>query len=276
MPIRREEILRCLRSTIASGHPVLGAGASIGIIAKCADIGGADLILVYSTGRSRMRGWRTTMEPESNRATLAMVEEIGDVVERTPIVVGLDACEPPAEEDLEGLIRPYLDRGASGVINFPTYGFANDPEWRRQEEAKGKGFAREVELIGTARRMGVFTMAYVFWPDDARAMARAEVDCMVPHVGGTAGGLAGYPSVDLPTAAARVEEMIRATREVDPRIICLGHGGPFATPEDTRYLYEHTSAGGFVGASAIERIPIEEAVTRVVRAFKETPLSRDP
>lgn len=272
----REEILRRLSKTSEEGKPIIAAGSSAGIIAKCAELGGADLIMVYSSGKARIRGFQTTMVENSNAVTLEMFEEINNVVQDTPIIAGIDSTEPPAGRDLAELVQRFVDTGFSGIINFPTYGFFEDETWRRDREIQGIGFSREIELIRVARNKGVFTMAYVFFPQDARAMAEAGVDCMVPHAGGTAGGLVGFDAIASPLkdAAATVQKMIEATKEANPNVICLAHGGRIATPEDTRYLYEHTEAAGFVGASSIERIPVEKAVTEVVQAFKSFQLKR--
>ena len=272
----REEILRRLSKTSEEGKPIIAAGSSAGIIAKCAELGGADLIMVYSSGKARIRGFQTTMIENSNQVTLEMFEEINNVVQDTPIIAGIDSTEPPAGRDLAELVQRFVDTGFSGIINFPTYGFFEDETWRRDREIQGIGFSREIELIRIARNMGVFTMAYVFFPQDARAMAEAGVDCMVPHAGGTAGGLVGFDAIASPLkdASDTVQKMIEATKEANPDVICLAHGGQIATPEDTRYLYEHTEAAGFVGASSIERIPVEKAVTEVVKAFKSFQLKR--
>jgi predicted TIM-barrel enzyme len=257
--------------------PIIAAGCSAGIIAKCAELGGADLIMVYSSGRSRLRGLQTTLEENSNAITLEMLEEIQNVVQNTPIIAGIDATEPPLGRDLGALVQKFLDTGFSGIINFPTYGFFDDEAWRRQREEEGIGFSQEVELIRTAQAMGVFTMAYAFFRADARAMAEAGVDCMVAHAGGTAGGLVGFDSMASPLeeTAALVQAIIGQARKVNPALLCLAHGGSIATPEDTRYIYDHTDAQGFVGASSIERIPIEKAVTGVVEAFKGVALKRE-
>jgi predicted TIM-barrel enzyme len=272
----REEILRRLRKTSEEGKPIIAAGSSAGIIAKCAELGGADLIMVYSSGKARIRGFQTTMVENSNAVTLEMFEEINNVVQNTPIIAGIDSTEPPAGRDLAELVQRFVDTGFSGIINFPTYGFFEDETWRRDREIQGIGFSREIELIRIARNMDLFTMAYVFFPQDARAMAEAGVDCMVPHAGGTTGGLVGFDAIASPLkdASATVQKMIEATKEANPDVICLAHGGQIATPEDTRYLYEHTEAAGFVGASSIERIPVEKAVTEVVKAFKSFQLKR--
>lgn len=271
-----KEILKLLNKSISGGRPILAAGCSVGIIAKCAESGGADLIMVYSSGKARIRGLQTSLEENSNILTIGMFEEIQHVVERTPIIGGIDATDPSMGHNLSEVIGRFIDTGFSGIINFPTYGFFNDKEWRREREEKGIGFSREIELIRTASNMDVFTMAYVFFPEDATAMAKAGVHCMVPHAGGTAGGMVGFDVVASPLqeSAITIQKIIEATKKVNPDIICLAHGGHIVEPEDTRYIYEHTDALGFVGASSIERIPIEKAVTSVVEKFKNMPLVR--
>ena len=270
----REEILGRLRKVIADKKPVIAAGSSAGIIAKCAELGGADLIMVYSSGQSRIKGFQTTLVERSNEVTLGMFKEIDDVVQDTPIIGGVDTAELLVGKDISEVVRKFADTGFSGVINFPTFGFFDDENYRRDREEKGIGFSREIELIRVAHEMDVFTMAYVFFSADARAMAEAGVDCMVPHTGGTAGGLVGFDSLASPLeeAAASVQKIIEATREVNPDIICLAHGGTIATPDDTRLLYERTDAQGFVGASSIERIPVEQAVMGIVQEFKNIPI----
>ena len=271
----RKEILRRLNKTIKEARPIVAAGSSAGIIAKCAELGGADLIMVYSSGRERLRGRQTNIVENSNEETLKMFDEIQGVVQATPIIGGIHATESPGS-DLAKMVKRFADTGFSGIINFPTFGFFDDKNWRNEKESQGIGFSREIELIRVAHDLGIFTMAYVFFPQDARAMAEAGVDCMVAHVGGTAGGLVGFDSIAAPMkdAAALVQKIIKATRKVNPNIICLAHGGPIVNPEDTKYIYEHTNAVGFVGASSIERIPIEKAVTGIVEEFKGVGLKK--
>lgn len=267
----RSEILVRLRKTEREGKPIVAAGCSAGIIAKCAELGGADLIMVYSSGRERLKGLQTNIVDNSNKVTLEMFDEIQNVVSETPIIGGIHATERP-NESLAKLVKKFVGRGFSGVINFPTFGFFDDETWRKNRETEGVGFSREIELIRIAHDMGVFTMAYVFFPADAQAMVKAGVDVVVPHAGGTAGGLVGFDAVSMKQAAATVQGIIKATRKANPEVICLAHGGPIVSPEDTKYIYEHTDAEGFVGASNIERIPIEQAVKGVVEEFKSIPL----
>lgn len=263
----RAAILARLRATIAEGTPILAAGCSVGLIAKCAESAGADLIVVYSTGRSRIMGLPTTPLGDSNALTLAMYAEIDNVVDKTPLIGGAEAIDPTYRR-LPRLISRFREVGYDGVINFPTIG--NNPTRSSMREDVGLGFSREIEMVRLARAADYFSMAYVHDIEQARRMAAAGVDVQVPHVGWTAGGMAGatHSYVRHQEAAERIQSMIEATREENPDCICLAHGGPFAEPEDTRYLYEHTDAKGFVGASSIERIPIERAVTSTVAAFK--------
>ncbi len=271
----RKEILQRLQKTIGEKKPIVAAGSSAGIIAKCAELGGADLIMVYSSGRERLRGRQTNIVENSNEETLKMFDEIQGVVQEAPIIGGIHATESPGD-DLTKILKRFVNTGFSGIINFPTFGFFDDKNWRKSREAEGIGFSREIELIRLAHEMDMFTMAYVFFPADAKAMAEVGVDCMVAHVGGTAGGLVGFDAIAAPLkdAAALVQKIIKATKKVNPDIICLAHGGPIVFPKDARYIYEHTDAVGFVGASSIERIPVERAVQKAVEEFKSILLKR--
>jgi len=294
--LTRREILRRLKNSTEERKPIVGAGCSAGIIAKCAELGGADLIIVYSTGLSRIKGFPTTMIPDSNKVTLGMYEEIQNVVKDTPIIAGIDATESPAGSDLAKLVKKFTAIGFSGVINFPTVGMVSSEAFLRrlmqgkdteyvkkmggmmqelkERVAGGLDYSREVEMIQVCHIMDIFTMAYVFNPEHARVMAEAGLDCLVPHVGGTSGGITGFGASSYDEAATKAQKMIDAAKEVNPDITCLGHGGPFATPEDTRHLYELTDAVGFVGASSIERIPVEKAIRGTLEEYKSIPLKQ--
>jgi predicted TIM-barrel enzyme len=264
----RESILKRLRAVIKSGKPILGAGSSVGIVAKAAAVGGADLIIVYSTGRSRIRGLPTTPIGHSNPATMDMYDEISNVVDDTPIIGGAEATDPVYRR-LSRLIKAFRDTGFDGLINFPTVGDKFEESKRRAHV--GQGFQQEVEMVRLAREADYFTMAYVWNAEQARAMAAAGVDINVPHVGWTVGGLsgAGELAMSIERGCEETQKMIRATWDENKQVICLSHGGPFASPEDTRALYEQTDAQGFVGASSIERIPIERGVIAAAKAFKD-------
>jgi predicted TIM-barrel enzyme len=269
----RAEILERLRTTIRSQRPIVGAGCSCGLVAKCSEAGGADLLIVYSTGRSRLMGLPTTSIGHANLVTLEMFDEMANVVNDTPIIGGAEATDPTFS--LKRLIRAFREKGYAGLINFPTIGIT--PERGAMREDVGLGFSREVEMVRLARSQDYFTLAYVFNVENARQMAAAGVDVQIAHVGWTAGGLAGRSRERAPSyaqAAEQVQAMIDVTLRENPECICLAHGGPYATPEDTSYLYSQTTALGFIGASSIERIPLERAVREAVAAFKAVPVKQ--
>jgi len=273
--MNRDEILRRLNETLAAGDAIIGAGCSAGIVAKCAELGGADLIVCYSTGKSRIMGLRTEVIGHSNPRTLEMLDEISNVVRETPIIAGIEANDQTTY-DLRLLIDRFVDRGFDGFINFPTVGnhehvsdfFVREHENIAASLGQPWGFAREVELIRLLRERDIFSMCYVFNSEQAAQMAEVGVDVVCAHVGGTAGGLIAFPADPLAEALENAQRIMDGARGVNPAVICLAHGGPFAEPDDTAALYENTDAQGFVGASSIERIPIEKAVMSAVQAFK--------
>jgi predicted TIM-barrel enzyme len=273
-----DEIMKRLRKTIADGRPVVAAGASAGIIAKCAEIGGADLLIVYSTGRSRMMGLPTWELGHSNPVTLGMYDEIANVADEVPIVGGAEAQDPTSRR-LSRLIDDFQSTGFDGIINFPTYGMQDledrsgvDLRGHEDRSSVGLGFGREVELIRLTAERGMFTVAYVHTRAQAQAMAAAGVHVQVPHAGWTTGGIAGAgtsTALTLEQACETVQDLAEVTWQENPDAIVIGHGGPLAAPEDTMYLYEHTDLQGFLGASSIERIPVEQAIVGITRAFKD-------
>jgi predicted TIM-barrel enzyme len=269
--LTRSAILDRLRATVAEGRPVIAAGASMGLIAKCAELAGADLLLVYSTGRSRFMGLPTTPLGDSNLDTLALYDEIANVVERTPIIAGIEAIDPRFLK-LPRLLDRFMRAGYDGLINFPT--IANLPDRRRIRGDVGLGFEREVELVRLARERDWFSMVYAYSPDDAVAFVDAGADVVVAHVGWTAGGLVGATdsALSMAEAADRATAILGAALTRRPDVIPLAHGGPFSEPADTEVLYRGTPAVGFVGASSIERIPVERAIIDVVGRFKSIPL----
>lgn len=278
--ISRQEILSRLREEIKNKRPIFGAGCSAGIIAKCAEVGKADLIIVYSTGKTRMMGLPTTIIGPSNPITLEMADELMNVVKNTPIIAGVEANDPFAL-DLRSSLERFVNQGFSGVINFPTVGLYENlieggMALRRFTEFMAPGYGvehwgwpREVEMIRMLREWDVFTMSYVFTPSDAADMAKAGVDVICVHVGPTMGGMTGFSELeDLDKLLEKAQAVIEASRRENPDVICLVHGGPFSDPESTAIIYEKTDAQGFVGASAIERTPIERAVTETCQGFK--------
>ena len=287
MQMERGEILDALRLEIAEGRPILGAGCSAGIIAKSAEAGGADLIIAYSTGKSRMMGLPTTMiTVTSNAMTLEMVDELSNVVENTPIIAGVEANDIFCL-DLEASLKRFLDKGFSGVINFPTVGLYENlleggMALRKFTEAMAAGYRaeywgwpRELEMIRILHGWDVFTMCYVFTPSDAADMVSAGADAVCVHVGPTMGGMTGYaPVEDTDQLLSRAQDVMAAAREARSDVLCLVHGGPFYDPESTRVVYEETDAVGFVAASAIERIPVENAVRGACSSYKSLPMPR--
>lgn len=268
----RQEILDRLRSTIAQKRPIIGSGCSTGLIAKSAEAGGADLLVVYSTGRSRMMGLPTTSIGHANPVTMGMFDEIANVVNDVPVIGGVEAVDP-TYMSLNRLLNLYRSTGFSGIINFPTLGMLMERSAMREDV--GLGFSREVEMVRLAREMDYFSIAYVFTVDQAASMAKAGVDVLVPHVGWTVGGNVGRSPDTAPSfeqAKLDVQAMIDAAVAIHPDCICLAHGGPYSSPEDTVRLYADTTAVGFVGASSIERIPVERAVRETVEAFKAVPV----
>ncbi|QXT63720.1 phosphoenolpyruvate hydrolase family protein [Tessaracoccus palaemonis] len=264
----RESILTHLRSEISAGNAILGAGCSAGLIAKCAEAGGADFILVYSTGRSRLMGLPTSDLGNSNEETLGMLPELDNVVEHTPIVGGIEFADPRFLK-YDRLLDKFEAAGFNGLINMPTQ--ADRPNWVRTRSAVGLGLEREAEGFKRANERGFLTLGYALDDDHTRLLVDAGVDILVPHAGWTAGGLVGASSDSsrgLQEGAAFVQRQLEIGRAINPDILVFAHGGPFAEPEQTRYLYENTDAQGFIGASSIERLPVERAVMGVVSGFK--------
>ncbi len=269
----RPEILANIRAQVAKGRAVLAAGSSCGLVAKCAALGGADMLVVYSTGLSRLMGLPTSRIGDSNARTIQMAAEIRNVVSDVPVIGGVEAWDP-IRLDLDRLLDEFWTAGFSGVINYPTISTMGD-KWRDRRGHVGLGFEREVEMIAKARRKDVFSMAYVASGEDAAAMTAAGADCIVPHVGATRGGLAGHEDGQtLGEAIKRINAINDAARTVRSDIVLLAHGGAIAEPEDTEEVYRSTDCIGFVGASSIERIPIERAVRSTAEAFKAVPLNR--
>jgi len=268
------EILERLKKTIEEGKPIIGAGVSAGIIAKCAEKGGADLIIVYSTGKSRLMGLPTTDLGDSNTITLGMADEILNVVKNTPVIGGIEATDPTTM-DLDLLVDRFTQAGYSGLINYPTISEYYGSSYREEREVVGFGFAREVEMVKIAKNKDIFTIAYVFNPEDTKEMVEAGVDCICPHMGSTKGGLVGYDKVvlTLDEAVKKIKKIVNVAKSINPDVIVLSHGGPIETPEETKYIYEKLDdVVGFVGASSIERIPVEEAIINIVGKFKSMPV----
>ena len=268
----RQEILNRLHTTLERGEPIIAAGAGTSISAKFIERGGGDLIIIYNSGRFRMMGHGSCAGLLAYGDANAIVREMGErevlpVVHETPVIAGVNGTDPTRQMDR--FLREIDEMGFSGVNNFPTVGVI-DGRFRQTLEETNLGYYREVELIRIAHEMELFTIVYVFNRDEARAMAEAGADVVIAHVGTTVGGSIGVTEVALPLdqAAVIVQEITDAAKEVNPEIIPLCHGGPISTPEDAEYVLDRTDAVGFVGASSIERLATEPAITELTRRFK--------
>ena len=271
MPAKsRTEILAAFRQKVAEGRPIIGGGAGTGLSAKCAEAGGIDLIIIYNSGRYRMagRGSLAGLMPygDANAIVMEMAREVLPVVEHTPVLAGVCATDP--FRVMSRFLLQIQAEGFSGVQNFPTVGLV-DGTFRQGLEETGMGYDKEVDMIAQARRMDLLTCPYVHNPDEARAMAEAGADVLVPHVGLTSKGMIGAKStLDLDDAARRVQAMADAAKSVRPDILVLCHGGPIAEPDDAAAIFAKTTGiAGFFGASSIERLPTEPAIVAQVRAF---------
>jgi predicted TIM-barrel enzyme len=268
----RAELVTRMRAKVKDGKPIIGAGAGTGLSAKCAEAGGADLIIIYNSGRYRMagRGSLAGLMPygDANAIVVEMAAEVLPVVRDVPVLAGVCGTDPFR------LMPRFLDElaaiGFAGVQNFPTVGLI-DGVFRQNLEETGMTFAAEVEMIRLAAERGLVTCPYVFDPGQAEEMARAGADVLVPHMGlTTSGSIGAQTALTLDEAVERVQAMRDAAAAVNPDILVLCHGGPIAEPEDAAYVLAHTTGVcGFFGASSMERLPVERALTAQVRAFTE-------
>ncbi|MGQ0702474.1 MAG: phosphoenolpyruvate hydrolase family protein [Gemmatimonadales bacterium] len=270
--ISRAESLRRLQAQIASGTPIIGAGAGTGISAKFAERGGVDLIVIYNSGRYRMagRGSAAGMMPygDANAIVCDMAREVLPIVRNTPVLAGVCGTDPFR------LMRVFLPQlreiGFDGVQNFPTVGLI-DGQFRQILEETGMSIQLEVEMIAQARALDLLTCPYVFDRETAAAFTRAGADVVVAHVNTTVAGSIGVKSAAMPLdeAVARVQEMHDAAKAVNPEVIVLCHGGPIAEPADAEYVLRRTrGVVGFFGASSIERLATERAIEAQARTFK--------
>ncbi len=270
----RSECLARLRATRAAGKLIVGGGAGTGLSAKCAEAGGIDLIIIYNSGRFRMagRGSLAGLLPygDANQIVMDMAREVLPVVERTPVLAGVCGTDP--FRLMKHFLRDVKAAGFSGVQNFPTVGLF-DGTLRVGLEETGMGFDKEVAMIAAARELDLLTCPYVFTPKEAEAMAAAGADVLIPHMGLTTKGTIGaQTAMTLGDAAKRVQELADAAKAVNPDVLVLCHGGPIAEPADVRYVLANTTGiVGFFGASSIERLPTEVAITACVREFKGLP-----
>jgi len=271
MSATREQILEKLRAEVAAGRPIIGGGAGVGISAKCAEAGGIDLIILYNSGRYRMagRGSLAGMMPygDANAVVMEMAREVLPVVRETPVLAGVCGTDPFRVMKL--FLQEVEAAGFAGVQNFPTVGLI-DGTFRQGLEETNMGYGLEVDMIRQAGELGLLTCPYVFNEDEARAMARAGADVLIPHMGlTTKGSIGATTALSLEDAARRVQSLADAARREKHDLLILCHGGPIAEPNDAAFILENTDGiVGFFGASSIERLPTEPAITGTVREFK--------
>ena len=269
--IPRAELLERFRAMVSRGEPIVGGGAGNGLSAKCEEAGGIDLIVIYNSGRYRMAGRGSLAGVlaygNANEIVVEMAREVLPVVRHTPVLAGVNGTDPFC------LFDDFLDRiaalGFSGVQNFPTVGLI-DGTFRANLEETGMGFGLEVDMIRLARRKDLLTTPYAFTPEEAAAMTEAGADIVVAHMGLTTGGTIGAgTAVSLADSVGRINAMAEAAKRVRGDVILLCHGGPIATPEDATHVLRHCpDCHGFYGASSMERLPVETALTERTRAFK--------
>jgi len=268
----RQRILIKLREKIASGLPVLGAGAGTGLSAKCEEAGGVDLIVIYNSGRFRMagRGSLAGMMPygNANQVVVDMAHEVLTVVQHTPVLAGVCGTDPFMIRS--SLLSNLRSIGFAGIQNFPTVGLI-DGVFRQNLEETGMGYALEVECIAEARQLDLLTTPYVFNCDDAKAMTEAGADIVVAHMGLTTSGTIGARTTKtLRQCVQEVQAIIDTCKSLRADVLVLCHGGPIATPEDAAFMFEHCQGlDGFYGASSMERLPTELAITSEVQKFGE-------
>ena len=267
----RAEIVAKLRAQVAQGIPIVGSGAGTGISAKCAERGGADMIIIYNSGRFRMagRGSIAGLMPygDANQIVVDMAGEVLPVVFKTPVIAGVCGTDP--FRSMPRFLKQLKELGFSGVQNFPTVGLF-EGRIRANMEETGMGFDREVEMIRIAREMDLLTTPYVFNTEEAVAMTKVGADVVVAHVGTTLSGTIGAKDVmSLDEAVERIQAMHDAAKSVNPNVLVICHGGPIASPDDTQYVLDRTTGiAGFYGASSMERLPVEIAITEITKRFK--------
>jgi predicted TIM-barrel enzyme len=276
--VTRQEAVARLRAQVDAGAPIVGAGAGTGLSAKSAEAGGADLIIIYNSGRYRMggRGSLAGLMPygDANEIVVDMAREVLPVVKETPVLAGVCGTDPFR------LMPVFLDElkriGFSGVQNFPTVGLI-DGTFRINLEETGMGYGLEVDLVRLARERDLLTAPYVFDAEQAAEMARAGADVLVPHMGLTTGGAIGAETAKtLDECVPLIQAMHDAARRVDPEILVLCHGGPIADPDDAAYVLARTEGVvGFFGASSMERLPTEVAMRENMRRFKAIPIGEE-
>ena len=267
----RKNILEKFRGMIAAKQPIIGGGAGTGLSARCEEAGGIDLIVIYNSGRYRMAG-RGSLAGilaygNANDIVKDMAKEVLPVVKHTPVLAGVNGTHPFMLTD--HLLDELKSMGFSGIQNFPTVGLI-DGTFRKNLEETGMGYGHEIDLIAKANAKDMLTTPYVFNPDEAAAMTKAGADVIVAHMGLTTGGDIGADTaLKLTDCPAIINECAEAARKVRKDVIILCHGGPISSPDDASYILKQLpNIHGFYGASSMERLPVEVALTEQTRAFK--------
>ena len=272
-PYTRQEVRDRLQKTVDENKAIIAAGAGTGISAKFIEKGGADLIIIYNSGRFRMAGHGSTAGlmayGDANAEALNLGEfEVLPVVQEVPVICGVHGSDP--RRRMWHHLLKVKEMGFSGINNFPTHCIV-DGQFREILEETGLGFDKEVEMVRLATKMDLFSIVYVAKPEEARLMAEAGADAIISHVGTTVGGSVGVvnASCTMEDAVSRTREIMKAGKEANPAIFFLAHGGPINTPEDVRIILDQTNVHGFVGASSLERMGVENSLTELTRKFKE-------
>ncbi len=276
-PYTRQEVLDRLHATLDKGEPIIAAGAGTGISAKFIEQGGADLLIIYNSGRFRMAGHGSTAGLMAYGDANAVAMEIGEfevlpVVKEIPVICGVHASDP--RRRMWHWLLQVKAMGFSGINNFPTHSIV-DGLFRQVLEETGMSVQHEIDMVALAQKEGLalFSIVYVAAPEEARRMADAGADVIIAHVGTTIGGSIGVTGATctIEEAATRTQAIIDAAKTVRNDLLFLSHGGPISTPNDAAYINEHTECVGFVGASSLERMGIEQSLKDLTRAFKQIP-----
>lgn len=268
--ISRRKILDNLHKKVQRKEPIIIGGAGVGIVAKCAEDAGIDLLMAYNTGPFRMDGHPSCMGylayGNCNEITMELGRIMGKVVKRTPVVAGVGAADP--YRDIEQFIDELLQMGFSGVTNVPTAGVYT--HWFRERiDLAGVGYPEEVKMIRMCSQKDIFTVVYAYTEDEIKAMVNAGVDIIGIHVGATSGGTVGWSkAISVDEACDRIQRLYEIAIEENPQLIVVAHGGPLESVTEVQACLERTDVHGFIGASSIERIPVEKAIYQVVTEYK--------
>lgn len=275
-PYTRQEVIDRLHETLKNNESIIAAGAGTGISAKFIEKGGADLIIIYNSGRFRMAGHGSTAGLMAYGDANAVAMEIGEfevlpIVEEVPVIAGVHATDP--RRRMWHWLGKIKEMGFSGVNNFPTHTLV-DGHFGQVLEETGMSVKKEYEMIALARKMDLFTTVYVTTPEQAVEMAKAGADSIIAHCGTTVGGSIGVTGavITMDDSVKQIQSIIEAASTVRKDIIYLSHGGPINTPEDATYINQNTDCVGFVGASSLERMGVEQSLTNLTKEFKKIPL----